>query len=203
MTSTKDSKSAVVATAKQLSVGAAKHLSNATPVTFAGGPFTADQIVSKLQARIDLRSAVDAAKATAKAKLAAETAQAPDLDAFARQLRAFAKASYRNSPDVLADFGITSKARVAPTVESKAAAVAKRAATRTARHTMGAKQKAGVKGDVTGVVVTPVTAPSPVVTAPSSPTAPATSVGPAAASSPASPATSGASAVAAATPHTA
>ena len=104
---------------------------------------------------------------------------------------AFAKASYRNSPDVLADFGITSKARVAPTVESKAAAVAKRAATRAARHTMGPKQKEGVKGDVTGVVVTPTKASSPTVAMPT------------AASSPTSPATSGVNSVgAAATPHT-
>jgi hypothetical protein len=35
--------------------------------------------------------------------------------------------------------------------------IAKRAATRAARHTMGPKQKKAVKGDVTGVVVTPVT----------------------------------------------
>ena len=203
MAPSKNGKGQVVVVAKQLIAGTAKHLSSATPVTFAGGPFTGDQITSKLQALVDLRSSVDAAKATAKAKLAAEAAEAPALRTFSRQLRAFVKASFSTSPDVLADFGITSKARELPTVEGKAAAVAKRAATRTARHTMGAKQKAGVKGDVTGVVVTPVTAPSPVVTAPSSPTAPATSVGPAAASSPASPATSGASAVAAATPHTA
>jgi hypothetical protein len=43
---------------------------------------------------------------------------------------------------------------------------------------MGPKQKLEVKGDVTGVVVTPVKASQPTVPAPSSPTAPATSGSP-------------------------
>jgi hypothetical protein len=92
---------------------------------------------------------------------------------------------------VLADFGISLKQRGPLTVEEKTAAVAKRAATRAARHTMGPKQKLEVKGDVTGVVVTPVKAPDPTVPAPTSPTAPATSGSPTASSSPTAPATSG------------
>ena len=103
------------------------------------------------------------------------------------------KVNFSTSPDVLADFGINPKARTPLTVEAKAAAVAKRTATRAARHTMGSRQKEGIKGDVTGVVVTPIAAPSPTVTPPSGPAAPATSGGTTAASSP----------TAAATPHTA
>jgi hypothetical protein len=202
MATNMNGKGQVIVVAKQLIAGTAKHLSSATPVAFAGGSFTGDQITSKLQALVDLRSSVDAAKATAQAKLAAEAAQAPALRTFTRQLRVFVKASFSTSPDVLADFGITSKARELPTVEGKAAAVAKRAATRAARHTMGAKQKAGVKGDVTGVVVTPTSASATTVAAPSSPTTPATSAGPTAASSPTAPATSVGS-TAAPTPHTA
>jgi hypothetical protein len=70
------------------------------------------------------------------------------------------------------------KARTPLTVEAKTAAVAKRNATRAARHTAGSKQKMSVKGAVTGIVVTPVTAKETVATAaPSDPTAPATSTG--------------------------
>ena len=58
---------------------------------------------------------------------------------------------------MLADFGINPKARAPLTVEAKAAAAAKRAATRAARHTMGSQQKKAIKGDVTGVLVTPIT----------------------------------------------
>jgi hypothetical protein len=202
MASNNQGKGGIVVVAKQLIAGTEKHLSNTTPVAFGGGTFTADQIASKLQALVDLRSAVNTAQAAAKAKLANEAVQAPALRTFIRQLKAFVKATFVASPDVLADFGITSKSRVPRTVEEKAAAVAKSAATRSARHTMGARQKAGVKGDVTGVVVTPTSASATTVAAPSSPTTPATSAGPTAASSPTAPATS-AGPTAAATPHTA
>jgi hypothetical protein len=190
-----EGKGQVVVVAKQLIAGTAKHLSNTAPAAFLGGSFTADQITSKLQTLVDLRTDVDAAKAAAKAKIAAEATQRPPLRAFMSALTAYVKVTFGASPDVLADFGINPKARAPLTVEEKAAAVAKRAATRAARHTMGSQQKKGIKGDVTGVLVTPIPAPAPVVTAPSGPTAPATSGGSTAASS----APNGA----AATPHTA
>ena len=47
------------------------------------------------------------------------------------------------------------------TADQKAVAVAKRAATRTARHTAGPKQKAAIKGNVTVAVVTTPAAPPP------------------------------------------
>jgi hypothetical protein len=177
-------KGQVVVVAKQLIAATGKHLSNTTPVAFAGGSFTADQITSKLQSLVDLRSNVNAAKAAAKAKLATEATQAPALRSFTRALRSFVKVSFSTSPDVLADFGINLKVREPLSVEAKAAAVAKRAATRAARHTMGSRQKEGVKGDVTGVVVTPIAAASTTVTPPSSPTAPATRGGTTAAATP-------------------
>jgi hypothetical protein len=180
----RDGKGQVVVVAKQLIAGTGKHLTNTTPVAFAGGSFTADQITSKLQQLVDLRSEVDAAKATTKAKITAETTETPALRAFASAFRSYVKAVFSTSPDVLADFGINPKVRVPPTVEDKAAAVAKGAATRAARHTMGSTQKKGIKGAVTGVLVTPITAAPPTVTPQSSPTAPATSVGTTAAPTP-------------------
>jgi hypothetical protein len=191
MVTTKSPKGQVVETAKQLIAGATKNLAAGTTVSFAGGSYTPDQVTQKLQALVDLRSNVDAAKAAVREKLALEAAQAPALTAFARQFRAFAKATFVTSPSALADFGINPKSRGPQTVEAKTVAVAKRAATRAARHTMGSKQKLSVKGDVTGVVVTPVKAPAPTVSTPSSPTAPATSGSPTANSSPTAPATSG------------
>jgi hypothetical protein len=82
------------------------------------------------------------------------------------------KGSFGNSPDVLADFGVPPKKAPTPlTVEQKAAAAAKRSATRAARHTMGTKQRQAVKGQVTGITITPHTAsppaaPSPATSAP-------------------------------------
>jgi hypothetical protein len=190
MTTNNSAKSQVVETTKPLIVGTAKHFAAGTTVSFAGSSYTPDQVAQKLQALVDLRSNVDAAKATVRENLALEAAQAPALTVFSRQFRAFVKATFVNSPSVLADFGITLKQRSPQTVEEKTAAVAKRASTRAARHTMGSKQKLEVKGDVTGVVVTPVKASEPIVPAQTSPTAPATSGSPTA-SSPTAPATSG------------
>ncbi len=169
-------KATVVARAQSLIAGAKKHLTNVTQVTLAGQSLTPAQVVEKLQALVDLRTAVDAAKASTKAKLAAEATDAPALRTFMGAFATYVKAAHQNAPDVLADFGITTKARAPQTVEQKTAAAAKRAATRAARHTMGKKQRAKVQGDVTGVTVTPIAAPKPTTaTSPASPTAPATS----------------------------
>jgi len=177
-------KGTVVALAEQLIAGTSKHLANVTQVIVAGGSFTPTQVTEKLQALVKLRNDVDAAKALTKAKLAAEKTDMASLRIFMDAFVTFVKAAYGASPDVLADFGVHPKARTPQTVEAKTAAAAKRKATRAARHTMGSKQKKGVKGAVTGIVVTPVTAAPPIATVPSNPSTPATSPGTTAAATP-------------------
>jgi hypothetical protein len=172
---TKNSKGQVAAFAKQLIAGTGKHLPTTTQVPLLGGSFTPDQITSKIQSLVNLRSDVVAARATTRAKVANEVAQTPALRAFMSAFEMHVKAAFGSSPDVLADFGIAPKARAPLTVEAKAAAAAKRAATRAARHTLGSKQKKAIKGDVTGVRVTPITASPPSAT--SRPAAPAQGVG--------------------------
>jgi hypothetical protein len=164
MANNRQSKGMVVALAQQLIAGTNKHLGNVTQVTLAGGSYTAAQITSKLDQLVCLRADVDAAKATTQGKLAVEKTDMPALRVFMDAVVSYVKAAYGNAPDVLADFGLNPKARTPLTVEAKAAAAAKRKATRVARNTMGSRQKKGVKGAVTGIVVTPVTAAHPVVT---------------------------------------
>jgi hypothetical protein len=205
MVTNKNTKSQVAAHAKQLIVGATKHLTGTTQVMLLGSSYTPDQIAGKLQVLVDLRADVDASRASTRAKIANEANQTPALRAFTSAFVSYVRGAFGSSPDVLADFGVTPKARAPLTVEAKAAAVAKRASTRAARHTMGPNQKKAIKGDVIDVLVTPITGPSPVVTpvpTPSGPTTPAASVGPTAASTPTTPATSVGPTVAA-TPHTA
>jgi hypothetical protein len=181
----KKGKGTVVALAEQLIAGTSKHLASLPQIKLAGGSFTPSQIIAQLQTLVTLRSDVDAAKASTKAKLAVEKANMPALRILMSAFVTFVKAAHGTEPDVLADFGLHPKARTQLTVEAKTAAVAKRTATRAARHTTGPKQKKGIKGAVTGIVVTPVTAKEPVATAaPSGPSAPATSTGTTAASTP-------------------
>jgi hypothetical protein len=170
-------KASVSALAEQLIAGTNKHLANVAQVMLAGGSFTPVQVTAQLQALVNLRNDVDAAKASTKAKLAVEKADMPAHRIFLDAFVTFVKAAFGNAPDVLADFGLHPKARTPLTVEAKTAAAAKRKATRAARHTTSAKQKKSVKGAVTGIIVTPVTAAQPVATVPSSPSAPATSAG--------------------------
>lgn len=131
-----------VALAKQLIAGAMKHFSTVSSLTFGGGAFTPAQVEAFLKTLIDLRTAVDDAKTVAKAKIVAEAAQAPSLRSQMAAFVAFVKATFGNSPDALADFGLEPRKTRAPlTIDQMAAAAAKRAATRAARHTMGPKQK--------------------------------------------------------------
>ena len=148
--------------ATQLIAGTQKHLASGGQLPLSSGATTAAQLTTQLQAIVQLRSDVDAAKAQTAARLAAWHAQMPALRIVMDALVAYVKAVYASAPDVLADFGLKPKKVRAPlTVEQKAAAAAKRKATRAARHTMGKVQKQDVLGDVVGVTVTPVTAPKP------------------------------------------
>jgi hypothetical protein len=163
--------------ATQLIAGTQKHLASGGQLPLASGATTAAQLTTQLQAIVQLRSDVDAAKAQTAAKLAAWHAQMPALRIVMDALVAYVRAIYASAPDVLADFGLKpKKARTPLTIAAKAAAAAKRAATRAARHVMGSVQRKAVKGDVASVVVTPVVAPQPVAatsngTSPPAPTA--------------------------------
>lgn len=134
-------KSGLVVRAQQFEAGVTKHLANQAQVTFTGGTFTPAQITAKLQSLGALRAAVDAAKASMRARLAEERAETPSLRAFTGALGLYVKAVFGDSPEVLADFGLVPMARASLTVEAKVAASAKRAATRKARATLGPKQK--------------------------------------------------------------
>jgi hypothetical protein len=153
--------------AEQLIAGTKQDFANVASLAFAGSTYTPAQVQTSLQTLVDLRNAVDAAKAVTATKVAAEKAQAPSLRRFMSAYVTFVKATFGDHPDVLAHFGLAPRKAATPlTVEEKAAAAAKRKATRDARHTMGPQQKRDVKGDVTGVKVTPVTATKPVATSP-------------------------------------
>ena len=126
---------------------------------------------------MSLRQAVEAAEAVAKAKLAAEESQAPALLSLMAALVQFVKLTFSGSPDVLADFGLKPrKVRAPMTAEQKAAANAKRKATREARGITTKAAKMAKTGNVVGVTITPVladasSAAAPVVTQKAAPNA--------------------------------
>ncbi len=75
-------KGTVVGLAEQLIAGTNKHLASMTQVMLVGGSFTPAQVTERLQALVNLRHDVDAAKALTKARLAVEKANMPSLRIF-------------------------------------------------------------------------------------------------------------------------
>jgi hypothetical protein len=125
---TNQNKARVVTRAQSLIAGVNKHLATVTSVTVAGQSLTPKQIVESLQTLVDLRTAVLAAQASAKAKVSAETTQSPPPRALMSAFTAYVKASYLNSPEELADFGLQTKTRAPLTAAAQTAAAATRAA---------------------------------------------------------------------------
>ena len=158
-TNIKVTKGTRAALAASLAVGAQKHIAAGISLTVGGSLLTLAQIESTLNGFASLRNDVDAARAALQAKLATEEAQTAVMTAFLSAFVKIVRGMFGSQPDVLADFGLQpTKAKTPLTIEQKAAAAAKREATRAARGTMGSKQKQAIKGNVTGVTVTPVTA---------------------------------------------
>jgi hypothetical protein len=142
----------------QLINGTKKHFPNANQtITLGGASITIDAAIAELQSFVDNRAAVVAAQAAAKTKVEAERAALPALNAFIKAFIGFIRLTFGPQADVLADFGLAPHKAPAPvTAEKKAAAVAKRKATRDARGTKGAKAKKAIHGNVNvELVVTP------------------------------------------------
>jgi hypothetical protein len=177
----KKSKAQMVAAVQQLSTATTKRLASGTQVQLLGSSLTPDQIANKLQSFVSARNAVNAARSSLRAAVAAEAAQAPDRRSFIAAYESFVRAAFGADIEALGDFGLIPKERSPLTAEKAIVAVANRASTRAARHTMGPKRKLAIKGDVIGVTVTTKHAAASAAVAPSSPTDSASSAGPTAA----------------------
>ena len=144
--------------ATELIAGTQKHFSAVPQLTFGEGTFTPAQVEAQLQALATLRSDVNAARTVMEAKLSVERAKAPALLVFLRDYASFVMGTFGKVPGTLADFGLTPRKAPKPlTAEQEAAKVAKARATRAARGTVGKKKILATKGDVAGLVMSPVT----------------------------------------------
>jgi len=168
-------KAAALAHVQALIAGTTKHFPSGS-FTIGNTTYTSASLILVFQglanAMLSRNAAESGAKDALKAEQAAQTQTGPIIQAYERLVLA----AFANATQTLADFGLTPpKARTPLTVQQLAARTAKAKATRIARGTTSKKQKLAIKGDVTGVTVTPVTAPTaakpppaqPVSTAPS------------------------------------
>jgi hypothetical protein len=176
MSSTPNTKADTLALVQALIAGTQKHLSSGT-FTLGGTTYTAASIIPILQGLEDAITAVNVAQTGAKDAVATMQGEEATVGPVIRAYKRFLQVTFASVTQTLTDFGLTPpKARTPLTVEQKAAAKAKAEATRIARGTTSKKQKLAISGNVTGVTVTPITAPTaappsaqPVPTASSAP----------------------------------
>jgi hypothetical protein len=197
-TSTSITKAAALAHVQAIIAGTLKHFPNGS-FTIGNTTYTSASLIQVLQGLETAMQARNVAETGAKDALTAEQTAQAQLGPIFRAYRRIVYASFANATQTLADFGLAPlKARTPLTTQQLAVRAAKAKATRVARGTTSKKQKLAVKGDVTGVTVTPVTAPTPakppspappVTAAPTSPAPPVT-----AAPTPAQPGTTSSSA---------
>jgi hypothetical protein len=128
-----------------------KHESPLASFTIAGAIVKTPDIVTTLESRQNSAKAVESTRAIWQAAVAADRSLRAQSNATVSGVKQALHVMFAGSPDTLADFGLTPRKPhvVAPAV--KVAAAAKAKATRAARHTMGTKQKAGIKGALDGV----------------------------------------------------
>jgi len=153
-------KAAALAAVQALIAGTQKHFPSGS-FTLGNTPYTTASLVALLQSVADAMTAVTGAQLATKHALSTEqgvkTQAGPVIQVYER----FLQATFANTVPILADFGLAPRKEPAPkTSEEKAAAAAKAEATRIARGTTSKKQKLTVKGNVTGITVTPITAPT-------------------------------------------
>ncbi|HEX3770663.1 MAG TPA: hypothetical protein VHV30_07360, partial [Polyangiaceae bacterium] len=127
-------------------------------------------ITGTLQKRIDASNKTLTSKATWTLAVESEKSTRETTATFVAAVRQGLLLFLAGQTDVLADFGLTARAKPAFTPEELLARAAKAKATRAARHTLGPKQKAAIKGTVTPTApATTVPAAAPTVFTPTAP----------------------------------
>ena len=154
------SKAASLAFLQAFNAGLQNHLANQSfPV--GATTFTVTSLVQLLGSLIAAIEAVNAAQVSASNAVANLKAVKANVSPVVSAVVRVVAAMFASDAAVLADFGLKArKARAPLTTEQKAAAKAKAEATRIARGTKGPKAKKAIKGNVTGVQITPIVAPT-------------------------------------------
>ena len=155
-----------IALSQKNQAGVTKYFTALPTLMLAGVVTTPTAINAVFQADIVASTALDAAEADVAQKRAAQKAARAAAIAERSDLKTYILGNYgEQAVQMLADFGFEPpKPRGAKTVASKAQAVAQSKATREARGTKGAKQKAVIKGVVATPAAEPTATPATPVT---------------------------------------
>jgi hypothetical protein len=135
--------------------GLTKHATFLPTVAIGSTSYKTADLIGTLQARIDARNAAISSRATWRAAVQAERDQRVKTQTQVAGLRRALQVAFAGSIDGLGDFGLSPGKTPVVTPDARVEAVAKAKATRIARHTMGPKEKAKIKGTVDTAPATP------------------------------------------------
>ena len=143
-------KTTALALNKKISEGVDKYFSKVKSLTVGGDTYTPKSLMAVLNAENDASSGVDSTRAQLVNQVATHRTARVQARALRSALKVYILGNYgKKAVQMLGDFGMSApKAKGKRTVETKAQAIAQAKATREARHTMGKKQKASIKGTV-------------------------------------------------------
>ena len=122
---------------------------NVTEYTLGGKAFAKTDLNAVFQAYVDAANASATAKKSSQNAIDAEDAAGVTARSTRALLQTFLKSHFGKTSPELTTFGFAPNKTAKKTVEVKAVAVERAAATRKARNTMGKKQKKKIRGTVT------------------------------------------------------
>jgi len=154
------SQKSVIEELSLLAEALAKHFPN-TPFIEESKTYSGPEVIAQVQAILGSAQAVSNARGTLADAIRDDRVMQANNAQFLRHLRSMLRGAYSGNSSTLAEFGLEPvKTRPPPTNDELLLRVAKSLATRKKRRTMGKRQKAAIKGNVTGVVITPVEGPA-------------------------------------------
>ncbi len=162
MSNSPTNRSSEIAADQAMIDGIQKFLSQFASLPVGSQILAPADIVKVFQGRLNAGKAVQTADAARTTAVKANRDERLNTAAFAQSFRRMVLGMFSQSPDTLAVFGLKPPKVVKKKVAVKSAAVAKSKATRTARNTMGSKQKKAIKGTLpaapSGAAAEPATA---------------------------------------------
>lgn len=131
---------------ERMVAGLMKHRQELGTVERPVGLESVEAVVARYQAHLDALRRVDATAASWRTAVSQEEVVEAQIKKLTRRVKNLLCATYGEESPTLLDFGIAPRRRAKIGVEKMRLTVAKRNATRKARHTMGKKQKKAIKG---------------------------------------------------------
>ena len=128
------------------------------PFVLSTGTMTRDQVIAQFQHFVATMETTKANYQAWRASVEVEAGEAPQAASLRADVKSIVQGRFKKSSPTMLTFGFPPAKVAVKSTAAKTAAVAKAEATRAARGTKGSVQKKAVKGNVTGVVITPVTA---------------------------------------------